>query len=223
MKWRNAYLLLYSRKMQEDVFEEDEEETKKTHLKQQQQQQQVLQTTASSSNHSVDVEMLSANTTVNEELSEIEMKIAYENQKYWQNRFLFGTEYHELIYDITLNWNTACIVPKQYQTKNDDYHIVGFPRPIEYLSDSSIPELLDISMDLSLHVPADTLKACEFEVFKLAVGFYVGILQRSMAKNWLPQTLNLIKAYINKSEQCAYWVLEEFSNEQLIEENLIQN
>ena len=35
MKWRNAYLLLYSRKMQEDVFEEDEEETKKTHLKQQ--------------------------------------------------------------------------------------------------------------------------------------------------------------------------------------------
>ena len=100
---------------------------------------------------------------------------------------------------------------------------MGFPRPIEYLSDSSIPELLDISMDLSLQVPAETLKACEFEVFKLAVGFYVGILQRAMAKNWLPQTLNLIKAYINKSEQCAYWVIEEFSNEQLIEENLIQN
>ncbi len=44
-----------------------------------------------------------------------------------------------------------------------------------------------------------------------------------MNKNFLPGALNLIKAYINKSEQCAYWVIDEFSNEQLIEENLLQN
>jgi hypothetical protein len=62
-------------------------------------------------------------------LSEIEEKIAYENQKYWQNRFLFGNEYHEFVYDVGLNWNTSNIIPKNYLTKNNDFHIVPFSMP----------------------------------------------------------------------------------------------
>lgn len=63
----------------------------------------------------------------------------------------------------------------------------------------------------------------EFNTFKLTVGFYIGILQRSHNKGYLPSTLNLIKGYINKNLQCANWIIEEFCNESLIEENLLQN
>lgn len=60
-------------------------------------------------------------------IPEIEEKIAYENQKYWQNRFLFSPEYSEFVYDVAQNWNTNCIIPKQYLTKNDDFHIYHEP------------------------------------------------------------------------------------------------
>jgi len=64
-----------------------------------------------------------------EESSDIEAKIAYENQKYWQNRFLFGVEYHEFIYDLALYWNTLCLIPKSFLTKNDDFHLLGVQKP----------------------------------------------------------------------------------------------
>jgi len=206
MKWRNAYLLFYERKMKEDPVDEDEEDAKK------------VMTTQSSDPNS-DAIMQSQNNA----LSEIEQKIAYENQKYWQNRFLFGNEYHELIYDISLNWNTECLIPRHFLTKNDDFHLVGMNKPQEYLSDLSIPEPVDIPMPLSKTASPDDMEALEFSVFKLCVGFYIGILQRAHNKNYIPNTLNLIKGYINKSYQCAQWLLEEFCNEQLIDENLLQN
>ena len=57
--------------------------------------------------------------------NEIEDKIHYENQKYWQNRFLFGNEFHEFVYDLSLNWNTSCLIPKEFLSKNNDFHIVN--------------------------------------------------------------------------------------------------
>ena len=68
-------------------------------------------------------------------LEEIEEKIAYENQKYWQNRFLFGQEYNEFVYDISVYWNTTNIIPKNYLTKNDDFHIYNQQKPPEYERD----------------------------------------------------------------------------------------
>jgi hypothetical protein len=35
--------------------------------------------------------------------------------------------------------------------------------------------------------------------------------------------LNLLKSYINKNALCATWLLNEFCNIQIIEENLLQN
>lgn len=47
----------------------------------------------------------------------------------------------------------------------------------------------------------------ELNVFKFAAGFYIGILQRAANKSYIPQMLNLLKAYMNKNEQCAFWLL----------------
>lgn len=67
--------------------------------------------------------------------TEIEQKIHYENQKYWQNRFLFGNEYLDFVYDVSLNWNTACLIPKEHLTKNNDFNLVNQQCPPEYLRD----------------------------------------------------------------------------------------
>lgn len=102
MKWRNAYLLLYERKVPVDIGNsDDEKETEKTN------NSSVVDTTTKESvNKDGDIEMLQPLNSVKIS-NEIESKIAYENQKYWQNRFLFGNEYHEFVYDIGLNWNTS--------------------------------------------------------------------------------------------------------------------
>lgn len=105
-------------------------------------------------------------------LNEIEEKIAYENTKYWQNRFLFGHEYQEFVYDVALNWNTSNLIPKNYLTKNNDFTIVGYPMPKEYEKDLNIPDPLDIRMPL----PEDVLPAYEERVFQFATGFYLTIL-----------------------------------------------
>lgn len=49
-----------------------------------------------------------------------------ENQKYWQNKFLFGNEYFEFISDITHFWNTQGGVALRALNKNDDAQLVGY-------------------------------------------------------------------------------------------------
>ncbi len=62
----------------------------------------------------------------------------------------------------------------------------------------------------------------EEKVFKFAAQFYITILQRSSGKLFIPQMLNLLKAYINKNSNCARWIISEFCNREILEENLLQ-
>ncbi|CDW78729.1 UNKNOWN [Stylonychia lemnae] len=200
MKWRNAYLLFYEKKVQTEMNSDDEKELDKTH-----------------SSAKEDVEMKTDSQELST-LAEIEEKIAYENQKYWQNRFLFGNEYHEFVYDVALNWNTSQIIPKNFLTKNNDFHLVNLPMPKEYERDINILEPPD------LKYPIDQVEADKYEerVFQFAAGFYITILQRAQNKLYIPQMVNLLKSYINKNSNCARWLISQFCNHKIIEETLLQ-
>ena len=104
--------------------------------------------------------------------SEIEQKITYENQKYWQNRFLFGAEYHEFVQDVSLYWNTSNIIAKNYLSKNNDFKLHGYNCPKEYEQNVSIPDPLDVTIPI-----ADKKLVDEFElrVFKFAATCYLTI------------------------------------------------
>lgn len=154
-------------------------------------------------------------------LEEIEQKIAYENQKYWQNRFLFGQEYAEFVYDISLNWNTAMVIPKNYLTKNDDFHLTLISKPPEYEKDETILDPIDEKLPLTNFVAPEHIAECELEVFKFAAQYYITILQRATNKVYIPQFVHMLKAYINKSVDCARWLLKEFSNFDILEETLL--
>lgn len=51
-------------------------------------------------------------------------KIAADNHKYWQNRFLFGAEYFEFAQQIMLYWNTNRVIPHEVSWRNNDYHLL---------------------------------------------------------------------------------------------------
>lgn len=118
---------------------------------------------------------------------------------------------------MSLNWNTNCIIPRNFLTKNNDSHITGFPIPKGYDKDPTIPEPFDIKLPINLQLVPEM----EERVFKFAAGFYLTILQRAQNKAYIPQMLNLLKGYINRNYNCASWLLSEFSNYPLIEENLL--
>ena len=103
--------------------------------------------------------------------SEIEQKIVYENQKYWQNRFLFGNEYFEFVYDVSLNWNTSSLLPKTGLTKNNDFHLLKLPCPKEYEGIPGFVEPLDVKLPMNEAVAAEL----ELRVFKFVAGFYLTI------------------------------------------------
>ena len=61
----------------------------------------------------------------------------------------------------------------------------------------------------------------EFTLFKFACLFFVNVLIRSRDKNYLPALIDWLKAMINKNSLYANWILEEFSNQEIITEYLI--
>ena len=150
MKLRNAYLLFYERKTPIDIQSDDEKESEKTvsnvSVPIGGDEKMVDDTISKDADIEMDAVMSSRGNTSVQVVSlssDIEQKILYENQKYWQNRFLFGNEYHEFVYDLSLNWNTSCLIPKEFLTKNNDFHIVNQQCPQEYLKDLSIPDPID--------------------------------------------------------------------------------
>jgi len=56
----------------------------------------------------------------------INQKIMLENQKYWQNKFLFGSEYFDFIAEVTHYWDTANIIPSTVINRNNDTHLTQF-------------------------------------------------------------------------------------------------
>lgn len=82
----------------------------------------------------------------------------------------------------------------------------------------SIPLPADESMPIN---PAEVVEY-ELRVFKFAVSYYLTIQQRSSIKSSVPAILNLLKSYINKNEHCAEWIIREFCNNEIIDENFLQ-
>ena len=157
MKLRNAYLLFYERKSPVDIQSDEEKESEKTVSNTSVPvggDEKMTDVTMITGVQSADVEMEGMSSRGLVPLksvaiaSDIEQKIQYENQKYWQNRFLFGNEYHEFVYDVSLNWNTSCIIPKEFLSKNNDFALVKQQCPPEYLKDTSIADPIDIKMPI---------------------------------------------------------------------------
>jgi hypothetical protein len=71
------------------------------------------------------------------------------------------------------------------------------------MRDLSIPD----PIDQKLPIDERLVPELELRVFKFAASCYLTILQRAQNKLPIPNMLNLLKAYINKNEDCAKWLI----------------
>jgi hypothetical protein len=119
---------------------------------------------------------------------------------------------------VSLNWNTSDIIAKNYLSKNDDTYITKMELPLEYLTNEMIEPPLDVPLPMS----PELTEEFELRVFKFVAQFYLTIILRSIDKMAVSPMLSLLKSYINKSTRCAEWLLREFCNLEIVEENFLQ-
>ena len=105
---------------------------------------------------------------IDDEDHPIQQKIRLENQKYWQNKFLFGTEYFEFVSDITHFWDTANMVPLVVLNCNNDSAITGYEQrqPAAGNLNSDILKPLDEILDLRQNHSNEEIADSSHEVFK---------------------------------------------------------
>ena len=122
-------------------------------------------------------------------------------------------------------------VPLRSLNRNNDVHLPPEIQPWRFRpvadpttpqSDAPVP--LDVQFDLrAQHADNPALVAeASHEVFKLAAAFYLTILQRAQSKHLVPRMLKALKAYINHDPRNAVWLIQEYSNWEIVEETLLQ-
>ena len=154
----------------------------------------------------------------------IQQNIRLENQKYWQNKFLFGKEYLQFVTEITHYWDTANITPIKSLNRNRDEQIVRFVQRFPEDKATLHPDIaqpLDEVLDLRVQYPEDdsqVVKDAAHEIFKFAASFYLTILQRNCLKGLIPKFVDALKAYLNNDPRNGEWLISEFTNWEIIKE-----
>jgi hypothetical protein len=103
LKFRNAYICVYRRKLQDDVEFSDEEEADKA-----------------KSEQKLGASSFDTSNTSNALISNINT----DNHRYWQNRFLFGSEYTNFVQELSTHWNTTECIAALNSHRNNDWHLL---------------------------------------------------------------------------------------------------
>lgn len=240
-KHRNAYVLFYDRISEEEIPYSDDENEEAQPQKETLGDGSDIPMASENDESNVKDPVLKRTQTLKVP-DEIEEMIEEENRKYWQYKFMFSHEYSEFILELCSLWNTKHMVLLNYDTRNRDYHILGIDE------DSYKEELKNVPNNVSLHyspnknikfypekylLPSESVDvyqkyggekvdAFEFEIFKLITTFYLNVKQRASIKEGIPDILDLIKAHLNKSLKACKWLITQFSNSDVLAENLLQ-
>jgi ubiquitin C-terminal hydrolase len=153
--------------------------------------------------------------------------VKQDNYQYWVSKILFSNVYFEFIQDILVNYNTD--VSNHYfkngNLKNLSEHSINR----HFLINRNIPEsafsVIKYNKNHLTNASANQkiLASSEFENFLFrfcALSFFTTIL-RSRDKNMVPNFMDIMKGFINKSYVNSDWLLEEFANEEILFEYLI--
>jgi hypothetical protein len=247
-KHRNAYVLFYERISKEDIpYESEESEGKDTQeekidgvMKEDNDDDYDIKMVSDKESSATEPKFMRRQTLiVSEDISQLVLE---ENRKYWQYRFMFSKEYSEFILELCTLWNSKHIIMFNYDTRNRDYHLFGidesnfkeelkkgekffggnhsYNKNIKFYPDKHL--LKEESIDVFSKYGGEKVDAFEFEIFKLAATFYLTVTQRASLKEQVPELLDLIKSHMNKSLKACKWLITQFSNREVLLENLLQ-
>ena len=143
--------------------------------------------------------------------NEIVSIIKNDNLQYWISRNIFSSEYNEFAQDLILNYDTSNQFLKTIWKKNDN--LTDKKRIIK---NSNLSDGLFVN--LKLDVESDDMEKIEILVFRYLALFFFGTLVRNKDRAMIPNFIDIIKGSINKNVNNAIWILEEFTNDSVFDE-----
>ena len=153
--------------------------------------------------------------------------INQDNYQYWISKMIFSNVYFEFLQDILINYNSN-ISTTYFKTSANlkNLNQTNFER--KNIINRNIPENsfcnIKYYCSMSNRVIETTLTSIEFEnyLFRFSATCFFSVILRSRDKNMIPNFMDIMKGYINKSYINSDWLLEEFSNLDTIVEFLIE-
>jgi len=160
----------------------------------------------------------------------IMQRIQLDNHQFRVSKLVFSDEYCEFMQDLLINYNTEnnLIYKQPMITKNanlDTTSLIKYKRNIQEIINLNIRENLFVTgLSIPNRIDTDMLFSTDFNeiIFKFACNFFFTSLIRYKEQKYLPSFMDILKANINLSFTNAEWLIEEFSNSEIITEFLVE-
>ena len=152
--------------------------------------------------------------------------ISYENNKSKISQIYFTNEFKVFMEDFVINYNLSNIkdifsVP--FITKNNNWKRYPLKREMDDIINSNIRHLLTKYNYIENKIKKTKVYNDTFEIFKLYAKYFLYIFIRLKDNSLLEQGIDIFKAFLNSNIDTSIWLINNFSNINVIEEFFIKN
>ena len=152
--------------------------------------------------------------------------ISYENDKSKISQIYFTNEFKVFMEDFVINYNLQNIkdiFSEQFITKNNNWKRYPLKREMSDIINSNIDHLLNKYSFIEKKIKKGKVYTDDFEIFKLFAKYFLYIFIRLKDNLYLEEFMDLFKTFLNSSIENCLWLINNFSNINVIEEFLITN
>jgi hypothetical protein len=143
--------------------------------------------------------------------------IKNDNLQYWISRIIFSGEYNEFVQDLVLNYNTSNQFLKTIWKKNNN-----ISEKKKLIKNSNLSDNLFVKLNVEIsEMKLDGLQRLQVLTFRYVTSFFFTTLLRNKDRSMIPNFIDIIKGSINYDVKNAIWLLEEFTNDSVFEEFIL--
>ena len=152
--------------------------------------------------------------------------ISYENNKSKISQIYFTNEFKIFMEDFVINYNLKNIkdifsIP--FITKNNNWKRYPLKREMEDIINSNITPILSKYNYIENKIIKSKPYNDHYEIFKLYAKYFLYIYIRLKDNSYLEQGIDIFKSFLNCNIDNSIWLINNFSNINVIEEFLITN
>ena len=150
--------------------------------------------------------------------------ISYENDKSKVSQIYFTNEFKFFMEDFVFNYNLENIkniFSQPFITKNNNWKRYPLKREMSDIINSNIEHLLTKYNYIEHKIKKGKVYKDDFEIFKLYAKYFLYIFIRLKDNSYLEEMMDIFKSLLNDSIDNSLWLINNFSNINVIEEFLI--
>ena len=152
--------------------------------------------------------------------------ISYENDKSKISQIYFTNEFKIFMEDFVINYNLSNIrdifsIP--FITKNNNWKKYPLKREMDDIINSNITNILTKYIYIENKIKKSKVYNDQFEIFKLYAKYFLYIFIRLKDNSYLERGIDIFKSFLNSNIDNCIWLINNFSNIDVIQEFLIMN